>query len=71
MTLNCIKHGEVEAEPNRNGDVLCPKCMAESYNAFKVPKEYFIGVDWGHKDHSVSMVVTQSGRILEILKGQK
>jgi hypothetical protein len=29
MKMNCEKHGEVEAHPNENNDVFCPKCLCD------------------------------------------
>jgi len=39
MKFHCIKHGEVEAEPNENHDVFCPRCYAEKLKE-SLPKGY-------------------------------
>jgi len=33
MKIKCAKHGEVQAEPNVNGDVYCPRCMCDQVAA--------------------------------------
>lgn len=29
--MNCKAHGEVEAEPDGNGDVICPICVKQAF----------------------------------------
>ena len=34
MNFICAKHGSVEAEPNANLDVFCPRCYQEAVEQF-------------------------------------